>query len=144
MKFKECFISWCWSHTISIILVGFNDLQTSGLFKKQKKSNLFLQGGSKGSIPRVTDFISQSIYDESLWNCIHITRVVQTLIELCKNFPIPRPFRSILFLNKFMLYEISFWTFWKIYSIPTKNDLPKWGPSDPWDWQVYTRKTSIF
>ena len=36
MQFKECFISWCWSHTLSIILVGFTALQTSGLVKKQK------------------------------------------------------------------------------------------------------------
>ena len=36
MKFKECFISWCWSHTLLIIFVGFTALQTSGLFKKQK------------------------------------------------------------------------------------------------------------
>ena len=36
MKFKECFISWCWSHTLLIIFVGFTALQTSGLVKKQK------------------------------------------------------------------------------------------------------------
>ena len=27
MKFKECFISWCWSHTLLIIFVGFTALQ---------------------------------------------------------------------------------------------------------------------
>ena len=36
IKFKECFISWCWSHTLLIIFVGFTALQTSGLVKKQK------------------------------------------------------------------------------------------------------------
>ena len=36
MKYKECFISWCWSHTLSIIVGGFTALQTLGLFKKQK------------------------------------------------------------------------------------------------------------
>ena len=36
MKFKECSISLCWSYTLSIILVGFTALQTSGLVKKQK------------------------------------------------------------------------------------------------------------
>ena len=36
MKFKESFISWCWPHTLLIILVGFTAFQTSGLFKKQK------------------------------------------------------------------------------------------------------------
>ena len=36
MKLKECFISWCWSHTLLIIFVGCTALQTSGLFKKQK------------------------------------------------------------------------------------------------------------
>ena len=36
MKFKECFISWCWSHTLLIIFVGFTALQTSGSVKKQK------------------------------------------------------------------------------------------------------------
>ena len=36
MKFKECSISLCWSHTLSIIFVGFTALQTSGLVKKQK------------------------------------------------------------------------------------------------------------
>ena len=35
LKYKECFM--CWSHTLSIILGGFKSLQTSGLFKKQKK-----------------------------------------------------------------------------------------------------------
>ena len=28
MKYKECFISWRWSHTLSIILGGFTALQT--------------------------------------------------------------------------------------------------------------------
>ena len=37
MKYKESFISWYWSHTLLIILGGFTALQTSGLFKKQKK-----------------------------------------------------------------------------------------------------------
>ena len=37
MKFKECSISLCWSHTLSIIFVGFIALQTSSLVKKQKK-----------------------------------------------------------------------------------------------------------
>ena len=36
MKNKECFISWCWSRTLSIILGGFTALQTSGLFKNYK------------------------------------------------------------------------------------------------------------
>ena len=35
MKFKERFMSWCWSHTLLIFFVGFA-LQTSGLVKKQK------------------------------------------------------------------------------------------------------------
>ena len=42
MKFHGCFISWYWSHTLSIISEGFSALQTSGLFKKQKKSNVSL------------------------------------------------------------------------------------------------------
>ena len=33
MMYKECLISWFWSHTLSIILGGFIALQTSGLFK---------------------------------------------------------------------------------------------------------------
>ena len=33
LKYKECFISWCWSHTLWIILRGLTALQnqTSGL-----------------------------------------------------------------------------------------------------------------
>ena len=40
INFKECFISWCWSHTIPIILGGITALQTSGLFKKEKKNTI--------------------------------------------------------------------------------------------------------
>ena len=36
MKFKECLISWCWSHTLLIIFVGITALQTLVLVKKQK------------------------------------------------------------------------------------------------------------
>ena len=36
MKFKECSLSLRWSNTLSIIFVGFNALQASGLVKKQK------------------------------------------------------------------------------------------------------------
>ena len=56
------------------------------------------------------------------------THVVQTLIKLYKKFKNPRPYRlqKYTFINKFLLYEISL--FWEIYSIPTKNDLPKMRP----------------
>ena len=36
MKYKEYFISWFWSQTLSIILRGFKALQTSELFKNQQ------------------------------------------------------------------------------------------------------------
>ena len=36
MKYKECFLNWCWSHTLSIILREFSSLQTAGSFKNQK------------------------------------------------------------------------------------------------------------
>ena len=41
MKFKECFISLCWSYTLSIVFVGFTALKTSGLVKKQKNQICF-------------------------------------------------------------------------------------------------------
>ena len=37
MKYKECFVSQCWSHTLSIILGGFTALQTSGLLKNKQQ-----------------------------------------------------------------------------------------------------------
>ena len=39
---KKCFISWCWSHTLLIILVGFTPLQTSGLFICPDNNSLIL------------------------------------------------------------------------------------------------------
>ena len=37
MNYKGYFISWYWSHTLSIISEGFTALKTSGLLKKIKK-----------------------------------------------------------------------------------------------------------
>ena len=69
MKFKECFISWCWPHTILIIFVGFTALQTSGLVKKQKNqicsyNNNLYQNQSIGreSTAPDTNCIVKSLY----------------------------------------------------------------------------------
>ena len=49
MMYKECFISWCWSITPSIILGGFTAFQTSGLFKTKKIK--FVPGGRAEPAP---------------------------------------------------------------------------------------------
>ena len=38
MKYKECFISWCWSHiTLSIILGGFRALKLQVYYVRNPK-----------------------------------------------------------------------------------------------------------
>ena len=36
MKFKECFISWCWSHTLLIIFLGFTAFKLQVQSKNKK------------------------------------------------------------------------------------------------------------
>ena len=40
MKFKECFISWCWLHTLSIIFVGLRIYSPSNFRLSQKTKTI--------------------------------------------------------------------------------------------------------
>ena len=68
--------------------------------------------------PYETTYTCSSVV-QYLLNCIKSVRILDpTDVYFHKQVPAVRNFSCI---------------FWDIYSIPTKNDLPKMGPSDPWD-----------